>query len=102
MSKNPAKHRQHQRELRKRYYAQNCRTIAAEKEKGCVVCGLKDQPPYRRLGFDHLNEASKKAKISRLRWFSPSALARELLAVRCTCEFCHRYRHRSYPKVSVP
>ncbi len=101
MSRNPEKHRLKQRVTRKRYYAVNSRTIATEKEKGCSVCGLKEELPHRPLGFDHLDEAEKKAKISRLRWFSPAALEAELGLVRCVCEPCHRNRHRSYRKVSV-
>lgn len=101
MSRNPETHRMKQRANRKRYYALNSLTIAKEKAKGCTVCGLKEELPHRRLGFDHLNPKVKNAKISRLRWFSPSALAAELCHVRCTCEPCHKDRHRSHRMVCV-
>ena len=88
----PEKHRQQERERRARRYADNCRIIAAEKNKGCSYCGRIDIP-HSELEFDHLDPITKHRKVSRMKWGSSAALEKEIRLTRLVCRIHHQDRH---------
>ena len=59
-------------------------------ERGCIDCGYKAHASA--LHFDHVDPATKKVEVSKLRCGSVDALLAEIAKCEVRCANCHAVR----------